>query len=72
MFCIYIKEAATKQELEFKSFTAAGAGAGAGVNFSGAGLDSESNFFDSDHLWCNVGATIAFLQFRFISHLYTE
>ena len=68
MFCIYIKEAATKQESEFKILTTAGAG----VNFSGAGLDSESKILDSDHLWCNVSATIVVLQSRFISHLYNE
>ena len=50
MFCIYIKQAAAKQESEFKIFTTAGAGAGAGVKFSGAGLDSELKILDSDHL----------------------
>ena len=48
MFCIFIKEAAAKQESEFKIFTTAGAGAG--VKFSGAGLDSELKILDSDHL----------------------
>ena len=50
MFCIYITEAAAKQDSEFKMFTTAGAEAGAGVNFSGAGLDSELIILDSDHL----------------------